>query len=179
MLPPATTLRTRRLELRPFGPGDAPAIAAYAGDPRFFRFLPGRGPATAYTLADAQAHLEELLRLAGQGYPGWLVLLGGEAVGAVRFRPGERFPELGYGVAPARWGQGIASEAVAAVMDWAAPRAQALEARCDPRNLASVRVLARAGFVPDGGPGRFTWRPRQFHPTSSQAHPPATDGPRP
>jgi ribosomal-protein-alanine N-acetyltransferase len=59
-----------------------------------------------------------------------------------------RTPELGYLLHPDFQGQGYASEALAAFVGYMRGRGLvALKADVDPRNLASLRLLERAGFV--------------------------------
>ena len=71
-------------------------------------------------------------------------------------------PEIGYGIAEAYQGRGYATEAVKAALRWAfrQPGVTAVEAETEPGNLASQRVLAKCGFVPNGETGeegpRFT-----------------------
>ena len=156
--PQAPALRTGRLTLRPLGPDDAGAVFSYAGQPGFFRHLDHvpRHVRDAYTPADAQAHLAELLALAAAGWPNWAIVLDGRVVGAVRLHAGPDGPELGYGIAPDAWGRGIATEAGKAVVAWARPHGD-LWARTHPGNVASQRVLARLGFHREGvdGHGRL------------------------
>jgi ribosomal-protein-alanine N-acetyltransferase len=157
---PAPILRTPRLLLRPLTPADAPAVFAYAGEPGFFRFIDDV-PAEvrdAYRPHHAEAHLRELLDLAARGFPNWgIVPLGTDRpVGAIRLKPAAEngAPELGYGLASAWRGKGLAGEAAAAVVAWALPRTPLLVARADPRNLVSHAVLRRAGFRPAGADSR-------------------------
>ena len=60
--------------------------------------------------------------------------------------------EVGYGIEERYWGQGFATEAVEATVDWAfvQPGVGRVEAETDPGNLASQRVLQKCGFVPLG-----------------------------
>ena len=55
-------------------------------------------------------------------------------------------------LAPAEQGAGLASEAVAAVVDrlFAELGVHRIEASVDPRNVASARVLEKLGFVREG-----------------------------
>lgn len=68
-----------------------------------------------------------------------------------------RLPEFGYLLAPDCWGQGYASEALAAFI---AHRRRVggteLRADTDPRNEASIRLLARHGFK-ETGRAKDTW----------------------
>lgn len=69
-----------------------------------------------------------------------------------------RLPEIGYILHPDAWGQGFATEALTAVIAhvFATHPVEALRADVDPRNPASIRLLERLGFVPDGSAKR-TW----------------------
>ncbi|MEK6985154.1 MAG: GNAT family N-acetyltransferase [Candidatus Thermoplasmatota archaeon] len=169
MLGPADPLTTPRLALRPFVPDDADAVFAYASQPGFFTFLdhvPLR-IRSDYRPSDAESHLRELASLAAAGWPSWAIVPhGGEPVGAIRFHrasDGGPDPELGYGIDPRRWGEGLASEAASAVMAWAAGRTTKAVARVHPANEASRRVLERSGFRLVGPDGRgrlaFCWAP--------------------
>jgi RimJ/RimL family protein N-acetyltransferase len=162
-LAPAPVLRTPRLLLRPLAAGDVPAMFAYASEPGFFQYV-SDVPAEvrdAYQPRHAEAHLAELLELVQRGYPNWGIVPEGTArpVGAIRLKPSaeDGTPELGYGLASAWRGQGLATEAAQAVVAWAAhhgPPGHPLVARCDPRNLASAAILRRVGFKPWGRDGR-------------------------
>jgi RimJ/RimL family protein N-acetyltransferase len=61
----------------------------------------------------------------------------------------QRILNLFYRFAPSSWGNGFASEAATAVVQWAAARQPLLPviARVRPDNIASQRVAARAGLV--------------------------------
>ncbi|MEA5142460.1 MAG: GNAT family N-acetyltransferase [Oscillibacter sp.] len=72
--------------------------------------------------------------------------------------------EIGYGIYPEYEGRGLATEAVIAVTQWASeqPGVLHIEAETDPHNIASQKVLQKAGFLPSGvigeeGP-RFEWK---------------------
>ncbi len=62
--------------------------------------------------------------------------------------------ELGYGVLAKFQGRGYAAEAVSAMAHWALsqPRVTVVVADALPENMASVRVLQKAGFA-EAGPG--------------------------
>jgi RimJ/RimL family protein N-acetyltransferase len=61
--------------------------------------------------------------------------------------------EITYWISPARWGEGIASAALAAFLD--VERTRPLYARAADHNLGSIAVLARAGFERIGGDTAF------------------------
>ncbi len=83
----------------------------------------------------------------------------GAAVGGVGFLSApdvDGVAEIGYGLAESARGLGYASEAVGAVLTWAATTGlAAIEAMTRPDNVASQRVLERCGFqyvdLVDGG----------------------------
>lgn len=56
--------------------------------------------------------------------------------------------EVGYWIDRAHWGRGIATRAVGLLL--AEEPIRPLQAGVVPHNIASQRVLAKAGFVPDG-----------------------------
>jgi ribosomal-protein-alanine N-acetyltransferase len=63
--------------------------------------------------------------------------------------------EIGYSVSAAHRGRGVASEAVAGLAGWAFEQTEVstIRARCEVQNVASMRVLERSGFTPDGEEG--------------------------
>lgn len=63
--------------------------------------------------------------------------------------------EIGYGVAEDYQGRGYATEAVSALTDWALsqPSVTCVVAETEASNIASQRVLGKAGFVPTGEVG--------------------------
>ena len=143
--------RTNRLLLRPGFPEDAPALAAAIGDRGILRNL-----ATApwpYGLRDAEAFLAAprdpvlptfLIMERTDGAPR---LVGSCGLGR---RPSGAV-ELGYWIARAHWGRGIATEAGAALIEIArALRLPALEGSHFLDNPASGRVLEKLGFEPTG-----------------------------
>ena len=60
--------------------------------------------------------------------------------------------EIGYGLAPSHWGLGLASEAVAAILELAfrSMGIRRIQANVDPENLSSIKLLKRLGFRPEG-----------------------------
>ena len=96
----------------------------------------------------------------------WLMIerASGTVVGDIGFfgPPGEdRTVEIGYGVVPERQRRGYATEAATGLAGWALrqPGIDAVLARCDPANEASIRTLERAGFERSGEDGgQLRWR---------------------
>lgn len=71
--------------------------------------------------------------------------------------------EIGYGMNSEYEGQDLMTEAVSAVVRWAAAQkgVKLIEAETEESNAASKRVLEKAGFVPNGKTGdegpRYVW----------------------
>ena len=91
----------------------------------------------------------------GEWYAIWMVTRhDGVQVGDLSFKGfnEDGSVEIGYGIIDEFQGQGYATEAVKAAVNWALKRAGVLrvEAETEPDNTASQRVLAKCGFVPNG-----------------------------
>lgn len=86
----------------------------------------------------------------------------GLAVGGIGFAgpPARGEVEVGYGIVPSRQGRGYATEAVQAMvtMAWAHPAVTAVLAGTDPGNVASQRVLDKAGFRRVAATGEYRYR---------------------
>jgi RimJ/RimL family protein N-acetyltransferase len=78
------------------------------------------------------------------------VLIG--TVNAFRWPDRRDEAEVGYALVPEFWRRGLASEAAEAMVAWIAATRQvrSLFAHTFPELTASVRILERCGFVPDG-----------------------------
>ena len=70
-----------------------------------------------------------------------------------------RLPEIGYILHPDYWGQGLAVEALTPIIArlFVAFPLDAIEADVDPRNTASLKLLARLGFAETRRASR-TWK---------------------
>lgn len=149
------TLATGRLRLRPLTEADSDAIFALYSDPRVTRYL-ARTPMA--TTADARAAIERAAEefAAGTAIRVGLTPLDDDRVigtgNLLHFDWGCRRAEVGYALVPAFWGQGLAAEVTAALVEYGFETLDLhrLEAELDPRNEASTRVLERQGFVKEG-----------------------------
>ena len=114
-------------------------------------------------LADVAAEVRETFSPAS-----WLIVRDGELVGmcSVTRPPEDGVIDIGYGIAPSRQQQGHAGAAIRDIVRWAKanPAVRAITADTSPDNIASQRVLERAGFLRTGTrwdeeDGRLvTWR---------------------
>lgn len=140
--PRGTELRTARLTLRPPREGDLDALVAAIGDFEIVRWM-SRVP-YPYTRADADA----AMRRWGDGsQPVWSIFDESGLVGGIGL-----IDHLGYWIARRAWGQGYATEAGLAVLDWhfAQSGAEPVVAQYMLGNAASARILARLGFRDEG-----------------------------
>ena len=149
------TLETARLRLRWLDEADAPALFTIFSDADVCRYW-SSPPYEA--LAEAVALVDEIHRLfRAKTLFEWGVaeretdaVIG--TVTLAHLDPQNRRAELGFSVARARWGQGIASEAVTAALAFGFTTLglHRVEADVDPRNAASIRVLEKLGFAREG-----------------------------
>ena len=72
--------------------------------------------------------------------------------------------EIGYGINNGYENKGYMTEAVRAISKWALmqPNVKQIEAEAEESNIASIRVLEKCNFVPNGEMGeegiRFVWK---------------------
>lgn len=168
MKPPETFV-TDRLRLRPPTLSDAESIhSAYATDPEVTRYLIWQ---PHKNIEETNAFLTRCAEgwLTGSEFP-WAITLkeSGELIGMVGLRIHDFKADLGYNLAQRFWGNGFATEAVTAIVNWALTQPQIFRvwAMCDVDNLASARVLEKVGMKREGIMRR------------SQMHPGVSDEPR-
>ncbi|HET6230306.1 MAG TPA: GNAT family N-acetyltransferase [Longimicrobiaceae bacterium] len=148
-------LATERLVLRRLTPADAPALFGIFSDPELIRFWSSPAYTTVEDAHDLVRRIDDNFeRRAGMD---WGVTLRGDGrvIGKCAFHrwlPDHRRAEIGYAIARPMWRQGLATEAVRALLDFgfAAMGLHSVEAQVDPGNAGSIRTLERLGFVREG-----------------------------
>lgn len=152
-MPVADSLQTTRLFLRKPRLADAPLIfRAYGQDAEVTRYLMWR---PHRDVKDAEAAIQRFLGgwEAGSRLT-WLMFLRetDELAGCIAARKDENGVQLGYLLARSHWGEGLMTEAVAAVVHWAFsdPSVFRVWAACDLENRPSARVLEKTGFTCEG-----------------------------
>ena len=151
MLPREIT--TERLLLRVPVPEDAQRIfASYAQDMEVARYLTWR---PSKTLADSEHHIHDRILAWRRGnICAWSIIetKRDSLIGMIELRVKDGVADAGYVVARTEWGKGYATEALMAVIDagLALPEVQRITAVCDVDNLASARVMEKAGMVREG-----------------------------
>lgn len=91
-------------------------------------------------------------------YAIWMIeLKEGDHVGELCFKgiASDGGAEIGYGINEIYQNRGYATEAVSALVDWAFTQSgvMCVRAETDADNIASQKVLIKAGFVPTGETG--------------------------
>lgn len=148
-------LHTARLRLRPFTDADAAPLFALQSNAHVLRYWdspPWSEPARAErfiaacrTMADEGTGARPAIdRLSDGAFIGWCTL--------ARWNPVFRSASLGYCLDDAAWGNGYATEAALALLQWAFDTLDLnrVQAETDTRNAASARVLEKIGFVREG-----------------------------
>jgi len=138
------------ITLRPLADTDLDALFSWESDPRAVEMA-------AFTRANPsdrgafEVHYE---RVRGDSANTLLAIEDdGEFVGTVGSYTMEGRREVTYWISPARWGRGVASAALRAFL--AVESTRPLYGRVAGHNVASAKVLARAGFVEVGSETAF------------------------
>ncbi len=140
-----------RVHLRPLLLDDAEALFAVFGDPVAVKWW------THAALDDVEQTREKLAaNVTRPDWRSWAITLAGDdraigTAGAHEKRQGKVI-EIGYSLAPAHWGKGIAREAVTALIDYlfTVEGHRRICADTDPDNVASNALLTRLGFTMEG-----------------------------
>ena len=146
-------LRTERLLLRPFGPGDVGDVFEYARDPEWAEYLLNSVP-QPYTLRNAEEFIARQMRASAEKEPTWAIVLDSTVIGGIGLDIDSRRDtgELHYGLGKASWGLGFMPEAAGAVVDWGfgERRLAKVSAHADLRNRRSWRVMEKLGMAREG-----------------------------
>lgn len=137
---------TERLVLRRARADDVDAMHAVLSDPvamRYWSSLPHTD------IEQTREWIGRMIASDRRESDDWIVEQDGRVIGKAGCY---RLPEIGYILHPDCWGQGIATEALRAVIDhlFAHYALPALQADIDPRNTRSIRLLERLGFTITG-----------------------------
>ena len=147
----ADEIRTERLLLRRAQADDVEPMHRILSDPEAMRYwstLPHEN------MAQTEAWIADMMNPGERESDDFIVECNGRVIGKVG---GWKLPELGYLLDPAVWGRGYAFEALVAFIEHRRRAGSTeLTADTDPRNLASRRLLEKAGFE-ETGQAANTW----------------------
>ncbi len=150
---PPERFETPRLILRRSRLDDVPAIfERYHQDSEVTRYLTWR-PSTAVDQTYSFLRRCEARWESGESFP-WVITMRGydTPIGMLELRIQGHRADMGYVLAQAYWNRGYMTEAVRVVTEWALSQASIFRvwAVCDVENVASVRMLKKAGFQQEG-----------------------------
>lgn len=144
-------IKGMRVTLRPLSADDADALFPLYGDATAMKWW---SHAPHADVAETRAALED--RCNSPDWRTWAIIETGDdraigTVGALEKRQG-KVVEIGYSLVPARWGRGLARDAVALVIDhlFRVEGHRRIVADTDPDNAASNALLTRLGFTVEG-----------------------------
>lgn len=126
------------IQLRPVTHDDLPAIYQWQLDPASNRMamVNPRSPESFNTLWDDAIHGRDIIAR--------IILLDAEPVGFINCFKADGLDTVGYWIDRAHWGRGIATRALALMLDVFEPRP--LHAQVAEGNAGSLKILKRAGF---------------------------------
>jgi len=147
-------LHTPRARLREVRLDDAEALLDIYGDPEGVRYL-GRPP---QTLEQVKTRLQRMRDDMDRGEAAFWVMTDPGAdralayLGFFRWDVPHQTAELGYVVSPSRWGQGLMREVLPVLVrhGFEVLGLHRMEARIDPGNAASIKLVERLGFRAEG-----------------------------
>ncbi len=159
---PPERISTERLILRKPVMQDAAVIfETYAQDPEVTRYLPWRPHSGLPQTIEFLTGCVDAWK-GEQRFPYVMTIKEGNIlIGMIDLRVNGFKADVGYGIGKAWWGQGFTTEALSGIIHWAL--AQDLifrvEATCDVDNLASARVMEKAGMQKEGTLHRWIVHP--------------------
>ena len=145
-------LSNARVCLRPFKKSDLKSISTYRKDPESCRYI--RPPESDEKIQELVEHHCQPWQLVENRWNGFVVTGPDSdiAQGEVLFRIEEienSRAEIGYRIAPSAMGKGYATEASRILIAYLFKEfdIHKVVAKCDPRNIASYRVMEKLGMV--------------------------------
>ncbi|MEO0619328.1 MAG: GNAT family N-acetyltransferase [Pseudomonadota bacterium] len=162
-LDPPAEFRTNRLILRKPVPDDAPKLFdTYASDPQVARFTTYRPHTHVETVQHWVSGL--IARWDERSDFSYVITDTVEprsVLGMIGMHPGPRWVGFGYALGKPHWHRGIAPEALKVLVDWALAQHDVYRAQafCDVENVASTRVMEKAGMAREGILKRFCIHP--------------------
>jgi RimJ/RimL family protein N-acetyltransferase len=141
-------IETDRLTIRSFLESDIPEYAAIVGDPEVTGFL---GDGSPHSYEQAAAYICDCIRSeAEEGFARYAVIIRetGELIGFCGFKKIHDYIDFGWRYARRAWGNGYATEAARAVLDYGINtlKLSSIVAKSAVENTGSVRVTEKIGM---------------------------------
>ena len=153
---PFPCLTTSRLTLREIVPSDAPALLSIHGDRNAMQWF-GSDSMTSLEQARELVNTFAAWRRPPETGIRWAIV--GESddqfvgtCGLFRWNRRWKSCTIGYELSRAAWGKGLMHEALVASLTWGfdVMGLNRVEAQVHPHNMASMKLLAKLGFVEEG-----------------------------
>jgi RimJ/RimL family protein N-acetyltransferase len=141
-------IETPRLIVRSFAASDIAAYAAIVADARVTKYL---ADGTPHSFEEAKAYVEDSIRRDSQtGIARYAVVRkdAGDLIGFCGFKELDDHIDFGWRYSQHVWGQGYATEAAFAVLDYGLTtlKLRRVSARSFVENAGSVRIIEKLGF---------------------------------
>lgn len=142
-------IRTERLLLRPFRADDVDDVFSFSSDPEWGRYIEVPMP---YSRRDAEEFVAGAVLPDAAAKLRWAIVHEGRVSGFLNLMPSAGAAEVGCGIARPLWGQGLVTEAVAAVIEhgFQALGLARIYAYAVVDNRASWRVMEKLGMQREG-----------------------------
>jgi RimJ/RimL family protein N-acetyltransferase len=157
---PPETFDLGRIRLRHPRLSDAEAMFEYGSDPEVARYAD-------WPICTAIEPILERIRGHRQCWDSgsefrWVITRDDRAIGGITCSVAGHAGEIGFLVHRRHWGNGYATDAARAIVAWASKVAgiRRVWATCDTENLASARVLEKAGLMREAVLPRAIVRPQ-------------------
>ncbi len=143
------------LKIRKWALSDAKALAASIGNPNVRKNLRDGLP-DPYTEQDGVDFITSMLATDGDTTFSFAITVDGKAVGCISVYRQDNIhrqtAEMGYHLAEEYWGQGVMTQAVKETCRYVFAHSDIIRIYAEPfeRNVASCRVLEKAGFQWEG-----------------------------
>jgi RimJ/RimL family protein N-acetyltransferase len=149
-------LTTSRLHLREFVQEDWPAVFAYQSDPRYLRFYEWEARTPEEAREFVRMFLDQQREIPRMKFQLAIVRQSDHRMigncGIRMRKPGAHEGDIGYELAPDCWGQGYATEATRAIVEFGFTQLglHRISSSCVADNVASARVLEKLGMKLEG-----------------------------
>ena len=161
-------LETERLRLRPVREDDAEAVFAAVSDPDVTQHLAWDAH---YRVSESVSFVRWVMDESAAGRPAqWAMETKAEdrfigLCGLVAVEPKHHRAEVGYWLGRRDWNRGYMTEAVRETLRYGFDDLGLfrIEGFCLPDNLASIRVMEKAGMVYEGTLRRYLWAKKRHH----------------
>ncbi len=149
-------IETERLALREFAEDDWRAVLGYQREPAYLRFYPWEDRSEEDARSFVGAFIAWRRERPRRRFQLAVTLKeGGQLIGScgIRRKPGNDWEaDIGFELAPAHWGRGLATEAALALVEFGFGELglHRISSWCVADNTASARVLEKAGMTLEG-----------------------------